>query len=72
MEMTLEEFIGKIDLPMLKDQKRALYSIRSEVLSEEQEDALTGIINLIDAIQDYAVDVMGVPKNEVFNLTEDE
>lgn len=71
MEMTLEEFIGKIDLPMLRGQKRALYSIRSEVLSEEQEYALTGIIHLIDAIQDYAVDVMGVPENEVFNLSED-
>lgn len=71
MEMTLEEFIGKIDLPMLRDQKTAILLIRSEVLSEEQEYALTGIINLIDAIQDYAVDVMGVPKNVVFNLTED-
>lgn len=61
--------INNIDFPLLRDQKRALYSIREEVLSDEQSDALAGIINLIDAIQDYAVDELGINKDEVFNTT---
>lgn len=32
-----------------------------------QIDSIQGIINLIDGIQDYAVDVCGMDENEVFN-----
>lgn len=61
--------IDNIDLSLLKEQKTALYSIRQEVLSPEQFEAVEGILCLIDAIQDYAVDVLGVDKHEVFNLS---
>lgn len=37
----------------------------------KQADSIIGIIHLIDAIQDHAVDNCGLPENEVFNLTED-
>jgi hypothetical protein len=60
--------LDRISFPLLKDQKEALRGIREELLSPEQYDALWGVIHLIDAIQDYAVDVLGHEETEVFNL----
>lgn len=67
-----ENIIRNIDFNMLRVQKTALLSIREELLSPEQGDALEGIVNLIDAVQDYAVDVMGMDKYEVFNLSKED
>ena len=67
----IENYPLNIDFAELKTQKTALLNIRKEVLSAEQYEALEGVINLIDAIQDYAVDVLGYDKNEVFNLTQE-
>lgn len=64
--------IDKIDLALLKDQKHQLLCIKTSQLTTEQDDAVQGMINLIDAIQDYAVDVLGMDKYQVFNLTKDE
>lgn len=61
--------IDNIDFNLLRDQKTALLSIRQEILAPAQADALEGILCLIDAIQDYAVDVLGVNKESVFNFT---
>lgn len=61
----------RIDFPELKKQKTAIISIRREVLSDDQWEALEGLMNLIDGIQDHAVDELGYDKNEVFNLTKE-
>lgn len=37
-----------------------------------QVNSLQGIINLIDNVQDYAVDTLGKDENEVFNLTDED
>lgn len=42
------------------------------LVPKETEDVLDGIINLIDALQDYAVDVLGVPEMLVFDFEEEE
>lgn len=51
---------NKIDWGLLRDQKESLIS-KSMVSGE-----FDGIINFIDAIQDFAVDVVCVPENTVF------
>jgi len=66
----------KIDFPMLKEQKIHLLEVidiveKSNVVSQDQYDSLTGILHLIDSIRDYAVDELGYDENEVFNLTEE-
>lgn len=38
---------------------------------KEKEEAFEGILHLIDTIQDYAVDSMGMSEEEIFNLTEE-
>lgn len=70
-KIQIENYPLNIDFAELKTQKTALVNVRQEVLSAEQWEALSGIIHLIDAIQDYAVDVLGYDKNEVFNLTQE-
>lgn len=44
--------------------------IFSDSVNKEIADKLLGIVNLLDSIQDYAVDVLGKDENEVFNLTQ--
>lgn len=68
--MTHPKFIEQIDWALLKAQKSEL--ITSEVRDEDclvHCDCVEGLINLLDSIQDYAVDEMNIDKNEVFNLT---
>ena len=67
----MESYPLNIDFAELKSQKTAILSIRKEVLSQEQWEALEGLINVIDAIQDHAVDELGYDKDEVFNFTQD-
>lgn len=81
------EFLQKIDWTLLREQKSDLYRIITDIEENAQYDSeedreethdkwkesIEGVIHLIDAIQDYGVDVMGLSDKEVFNLTpEDE
>lgn len=54
------------DWKLLVKQKRILNRIAGRrSVTKEQQNALQGIINLIDAIQDDAVDVHGIAKTLV-------
>jgi cytidylate kinase len=72
------EFIKKIDWNELRIQKANLIHIleeKTEYTDSSERKAyysIYGILNLIDSIQDYAVDVMNIPEKEVLNLTENE
>ena len=58
--------LENVDLEALRYQKEALIAVIDFFNSKE---SLTGILHLIDSIQDYAVDVAGLPESEVYNLT---
>lgn len=64
----MEEFIEKIDFDLLKKQKSKLFDIIRDSDNVEQVEALEGIINLINKIQDIAVDEYNYNENEVFDL----
>ncbi len=51
-----------VDWKLLREQERRLV----EVISAKPDNLLQGIVHLIDAVQDHAVDVCGVSKEEVF------
>jgi len=65
---------SKIDFTDLRTQKGVLLVIIDE-LEKKQDirfEELNGILHLIDSIQDYAVDVLGVPEMHVFDLDVEE
>jgi hypothetical protein len=64
-------FIENIDWEQLKKQKATLTKVVFNTQDGEVWDDLEGLLNLIDAIQDYAVDELGVEENVVFDLTEE-
>lgn len=57
---TRPRFITRIDWELLKKQKKTLLKLN-------KDEHIDGIIALIDSLQDYAVDVMGMSEEEVFN-----
>lgn len=67
-----------IDWQLLKEQKHLLVEIIRNKnptefkLTEQHTDAIEGIINFLDTIQDYAVDDLGIPEDEVFKFEEKE
>ena len=77
--MNVPEFIKKIDFTTLRNQKGTLIAvignmqtdgtndITNKMIASERDD-LDGILNLIDALQDYAVDELGVPEMHVFDF----
>jgi len=67
----MESYELIIDFSQLREQKVALLGINAKVLSKDQYEALEGIINLVDSIQDYAVDKLGYKAQEVFRLTDE-
>lgn len=67
-DLTIPNPIEKIDFTILKTQKSALLTAMRKICNDKESDDLNGIVHLIDAIQDYAVDVMGLNKNDVFDL----
>lgn len=74
LNATLEEVVTGIDWAMLRDQKGTLASVIVEAGMDGNQarvDALTGILHLIDAIQDAAVTECIATEKEVFNLPED-
>lgn len=57
----------KIDLSLLRRQKRALIDIREGAhVSSEQEDAAEGLLNMIDFIQDSILDQGLATEQEIF------
>jgi hypothetical protein len=69
---TAEEIIAGIDFPLLKEQKKALLAITEDCDDVPKLEKIEGVISLINEIQDYAVDVLGMDENEVFDLHPDE
>lgn len=69
--------IDKLDMQLLKKQKRFLLEL-SEILqvikeaNQDHVDAIEGMISLVDGIQDYAIDKLGMDKYEILDLTSDE
>lgn len=69
---------SKIDWEKLKKQKSIFLNMLSDWGEADDEDQrkdaqeAQGLLNLIDAIQDHAVDVIGLPEKKVFNLSDDE
>lgn len=63
----IPEPLRNIDWRSLKDQKLQLLED-----AEENNLDVSGIIHLIDSLQDYVVDACGLEEKEVFNLTDKE
>lgn len=49
-----------------------MYGDNQCLVSKVQEEAIEGILSLLDALQDYAADVMNIPEELVFKLEENE
>lgn len=64
--------IKKIDWSELRKQKSSLIRTISGMLEGEEQDNLTGILHLIDAVQDYAVDELEISSIHVFDFEEEE
>lgn len=60
-----------IDFPLLREQKSTLLEMQGELPSPKRFEVLEGILNLIDTIQDQAVDNYGVSEKEVFSRKEE-
>lgn len=58
---TSDELLQNIDYKALMLQKESL-------VANTHNEEVNGVIHLIDAIQDHAVDVLGKSEQEVFNL----
>jgi len=69
--MTLAEFLSKIDFNLLSEQKLQLLTMIEYSTFDQDKEAMTGIINLIDHIQDSAVLIGYKAENEVFLLKEE-
>lgn len=66
-------FVEKIDWSELRNQKRLLLqTINNDAVSPEHKEALEGILSLIDAAQDYAVDEMGINEIHVFDFEQED
>lgn len=62
-------FIKNINWKLLREQKEVLVNIvYSDLLITTMSNQLEGIVHLIDALQDYAVDYMRLSDKDVFNL----
>lgn len=79
--MKAKKLIKNIDWSELRTQKTTLLEIAREYREDYPETATTvkerldnieGLINLIDNIQDYAVDKLGVNEIHVYNFDEEE
>ena len=65
--MSEPRFIKRIDWSLLKDQKADLVSLTyAGDVASNYKKSMQGIINLIDSLQDYAVDSMGLEEDVVF------
>jgi hypothetical protein len=66
------KLVSLIDFSLLRTQKKTLIEIIDDMekrgVEPERVSDLSGILNLIDSIQDFAVDVMGLNPIDVFNF----
>jgi rubredoxin len=73
MKKNIPEVLKKIDWTDLRTQKTLLLeTINNDAVDPEHKEALEGILALLDSIQDYAVDEMGVPEMLVFDFEKEE
>lgn len=71
--MEAPKFIQNIDWELLKKQKEDLITVMSILDGgSELHESVEGILSLIDATQDYAVDEMGVDENVAYNFEKEE
>jgi len=74
----LGQFFNQTNFKELKDQKSAVYSIQAKMekpkakFTQKEWEALEGVINFINAIQDIAVDEYGVNEKKVFRISRKE
>lgn len=74
-QTTMKQFLSKIDFKDLKTQKSRLIMIQAKMenpkakFTQKDIDALEGLLNLVDIIQDIAVDEYGFPERTVFRRT---
>jgi hypothetical protein len=59
----MKNFLESLDFNLLRNQKLALLELKG---NENQMEAVSGIVGLIDKIQDIAVDEYGYEESEVF------
>jgi hypothetical protein len=63
------EFIRNIDWQLIREQKKILLELSSfDYFTGNTHEAFEGILGILDALQDFAVDEMGIDENEVFNF----
>jgi hypothetical protein len=59
------EFLAKMDWKLLRKQKLLLLAtINNDAVDPEHKEGLEGILNMIDSMQDYAVDELGIDEAE--------
>ena len=66
MSMDISDVIAQVDWQVLREQKAQLVS--GDPGSAEYKEAIEGLIGLIDALQDAAVDSGVVDPGEVFGI----
>lgn len=63
------EILKMINYPLLREQKTTLFNMFDDFkLKQNHIDALNGIIQILNSIQDFAVDEMGMDEDKVFDL----
>ena len=65
----MENFLKKINFKDLKRQKQTLLGAVMGAKTKKEANDLNSILNLIDAIQDEAVDNYGYKESTVFKLS---
>ena len=60
------EIILNIDFRALRQQKKSLIEVLNTSTDEIHKNDLMGILNLIDSIQDYAVDELMKDEKSIF------
>jgi len=65
------DIFDNIDWALLKKQKAWLVEF-PDTGNNTDSEAVDGLLAFIDGIQEYAVDVLGIPENDVFTSEYDE
>jgi len=65
----MENFLKKINFSLLKKQKQSLLKVIEKTDNVKQLTHLEGILTLINALQDEAVDKYGYSERKVFKLS---
>jgi hypothetical protein len=65
-----ETLFRRTNWPLLRRQKRTLLKVIEEQKRDSVRDQLLGLVCMLDEMQDTAVDVLGIPEEEVFGISE--